>query len=198
MGTEYDYYDQRIESLQQQHKEALRRLAEVEAGRDEYKAQYLSRQESYVIACEALKAENTKLVRDANLAHYQLAVALGWQPFPYLMPGEPSGEQLWCPPGERVHISTAVKLSMVEIVRQVAELRKCVELYADKRKWIPIALEGEGVVYEFWGHYKPAQECLAKRKGGEHKSTPAERAMPQGLGQETEWERKGHKHTPEQ
>lgn len=40
----------------------------------------------------------------------EFAKSHGWQLFPYLMPGKPEGEQLWCPPGTQVHIRNARQL----------------------------------------------------------------------------------------
>lgn len=39
-----------------------------------------------------------------------LARTLGWKIFPYALPGKNGGEWKWCPPGAKVHISTATTL----------------------------------------------------------------------------------------
>jgi hypothetical protein len=50
-----------------------------------------------------------------------IATALGWNVFPYVMPGPVCK---WCPPGAQVHISTAVDLpSLATLTAEAAELR---------------------------------------------------------------------------
>lgn len=50
---------------------------------------------------------NKKLTRPQ--ACVTLALRLGWQPFPSLIPSalHPEGRTVYCPPGEQLHISTA-------------------------------------------------------------------------------------------
>lgn len=77
MGNWHEYYRKRIVSLQKQHRDVLHRITELESEnaalkleRDDLKERHLSRQASYVIACEALQAENTKLRKRLELKGY--------------------------------------------------------------------------------------------------------------------------------
>jgi len=64
---------------------------------------------------EDWQAKATSLGVQCRCLKSLIAKAAGWQEFPYMMPGEDSS---WCPPGERVHVSTIQPLPDIESLMQ--------------------------------------------------------------------------------